>query len=761
MIVTTKGGVVRIGLLMGRSFTDERSMPEIARLLAQRGATAKPLRLGDDLIKVARVHLDYDLYVLRNRTDLAMSVAADLHGAGAALLNPYPVSALLRDRLVTNRILNAAGIPVPETFVASDVSQLLPALDRGPLILKPPRRTRNGYRHVVTNAAELAALGPMEEPVFAQRYHPADRPLDQKIYSIGNELFGVLRVRPGRPSAGKEACPFPLSPELERLARQCGTAFGIDLFSVSIAESAGRVYVVDMSSFPGFKGVPDACERLAAYIYTTAERAIRGEPIVPADSLATRSVAGHDAFRGSTLDLVLHALSATPATPQELDRIQRLMDEIRRRAEARQRPRPGHDRRRPRVPREAAPPRVAMYSQGMVGFGHIRRNASIAQALRASPLQPAIVMMAEAWQAGALPMPPGVDFVTLPALRREPDGSYNPRFLLDVSDRELIALRSRVIGGAIEVFDPDVLIVDHLPLGVANELTPTLQRLRRRGRTRCVLGVREVLYDPETVRRTWADQANMDAIRDYYDAVWIYGDPAVYDPVREYQLPYHVVDLARYTGYVDQRPRLGFAAQAATFADLPPGPLALCLVGGGHDGAAVAEAFVRTDLPHGMTGVVVTGPLMPGEKRDRMRRGGTENPRLRVLDFVPDTTPLVQRADRIVSMGGYNTICEILSFEKHALIVPRVHPEPEQWIRARRLQEMGLVDVLRPEALTPDALSAWLARDLGAPPPSRSRVDLGALTRIPGFMAELLGVTVNGAGAEPTRALSASEAGLR
>src|SRR5438034_9705058 len=85
---------------MGRSFTDERTMPQLARLLEQRGVTAKALRLGDDLIDVARVRLDYDLYVLRNRTDLAMSVAADLHEAGAALLNPYPISALLRDRIV-------------------------------------------------------------------------------------------------------------------------------------------------------------------------------------------------------------------------------------------------------------------------------------------------------------------------------------------------------------------------------------------------------------------------------------------------------------------------------------------------------------------------------------------------------------------------------------------------------------------------------------------------------------------------------------
>src|SRR5213079_3743258 len=99
--------------------------------------------------------------------------------------------------------------------------------------------------------------------------------------------------------------------------------------------------------------------------------------------------------------------------------------------------------------REAASPRVAMYSQGMVGFGHIRRNASIAQALRGSPLQPSIVLIAEAWQAGALPMPPGVDCVTLPALRREADGGYNPRFLADISDRDLISLRAKVIRSAI------------------------------------------------------------------------------------------------------------------------------------------------------------------------------------------------------------------------------------------------------------------------------------------------------------------------
>jgi len=82
-----------------------------------------------------------------------------------------------------------------------------------------------------------------------------------------------------------------------------------------------------------------------------------------------------------------------------------------------------------------------------------------------------------------------------------------------------------------EVFEPDVLIVDYLPLGVANELARVLRRARKRGNTRCVLGLRDVLYDRETVPATWANRANLDAIRHYYDAVWIYGDPAVFEPL--------------------------------------------------------------------------------------------------------------------------------------------------------------------------------------------------------------------------------------
>src|SRR5262249_37304053 len=114
------------------------------------------------------------------------------------------------------------------------------------------------------------------------------------------------------------------------------------------------------------------------------------------------------------------------------------------------------------------------------------------------------------------------------------------------------------------------------------------------------------------------------------------------------------------------------------------------------------------------------------------------HPRLRVLRFVTDTDLLLERADRVVAMGGYNTVCEVLSYDKPALIVPRVHPRQEQSIRAERFRELGLLEVLHPGRLSPAALSAWLAQPPRPRPPTRSRIRLDGLDHLPTLLAEVL-----------------------
>ena len=337
-------------------------------------------------------------------------------------------------------------------------------------------------------------------------------------------------------------------------------------------------------------------------------------------------------------------------------------------------------------------------------------------------------------------MTPGLDCLILPALRKDQDKQIRPRYL-DISLADAVRLRAATIHSAFAAFDPDVLIVDKLPRGAAQELDPTLEYLKRRGRTRCVLGLRDVLDEPGAVQCDWSAAGDAEAIRDYYDDIWVYGDPNIYDAAREYQFPADIAAKVTYTGYLDQRPRLKFAdvgSDPLPGLELPPGRLALCLVGGGQDGEALAEAFVRAELPAGFNGVLITGPFMPAEAQERLRVFAEGKPRLRVLDFLPEPAVLVSRADRVVAMGGYNTVCEVLSFEKQALIVPRVRPRSEQWIRAQRLRTLGLIDVIHPDSLSATAISAWLAGADCKPPRARELMDFEGLTRLPVLLEEVL-----------------------
>jgi predicted glycosyltransferase len=383
-----------------------------------------------------------------------------------------------------------------------------------------------------------------------------------------------------------------------------------------------------------------------------------------------------------------------------------------------------------------------LYSHDLKGLGHVRRNLLVAQAFTGAPVGATCLLITGTHVACAFRAPAGLDFVTLPSFQREQDESYRSRELR-VPLPELVQLRSSTIQSVLREFDPDVLVVDCAPRGEFRELDRTFEYLRSTGRTRCVFGMRDVLRDPAYLQREWIEAGNAEAVLDYYDHVWIYGDPRVFDAVHEYAFPAGVAAKVRYTGYLDQRARLQLVqdadVNAAEGLALPPDRLVLCLAGGGQDGGRLAEAFLQARLPAETNGLLVTGPFMPPEVRGRLRELAAHNRRVRVVEFLIEPGLLIRHADRVIAMGGYNTVCEVLSFEKPALIVPRVNPRREQIIRAERMRNLGLIDVLGPDELRPESVSEWLARDR-KPPQVHGRIDFRGLERIPQFLAELLAV---------------------
>jgi predicted glycosyltransferase len=379
------------------------------------------------------------------------------------------------------------------------------------------------------------------------------------------------------------------------------------------------------------------------------------------------------------------------------------------------------------------PLRIALYSHDTMGLGHARRNGLIASALAGAPLGAEVLLITGTREAGTFPLPRGVDCVTLPAYRKDHNGGYSARSLIRETE-SLTRLRARLIEVALAQFGPDVFIVDNVPRGALNELDPVLHELRRAGRTRTVLGLRDVLDDPEAVRRQWAALSNEAVIERCLDAVWVYGDQRVNDVGEAYGLAAATRARLRHIGYLDQAWRLAAAPAVST----PPGAV-LCCVGGGQDGALLARTFLEVELPPGRTGLVLTGPFMPAEARLELERRAAERPGFAVLPFVAEPIGHIARAERVITMGGYNTVNELLSLGRPGLIVPRVQPRREQLIRAERLAALGLVDWLHPDRLDARALTTWLHQPPTATADPRQLLDFGALARLPGLVAELVG----------------------
>jgi glutathione synthase/RimK-type ligase-like ATP-grasp enzyme len=270
---------MRIAFLMQGPPGSHVLWSDVGRRLTEAGAEVEFTFPDTSLNDLSQIHPEHDLYVLKSGSALGLSVAGALHAAGAAILNPYPVAAMCRDKIVTSAVLAAAGVPTPETWVTEDRTHLPGLLDGGPIVVKPFRGSRGVGVQVVWEAAEADALELEPGPLFVQRYHPPDG-LDYKMYRIGEQVRGVRRVWPAKTFEEKLGEPFEPDEELCQIAHGCAAAIGADIFGFDIVFSDGRPFVVDLSGFPGFKGVPDGPELLAAEIEAAARRVTRGEPVI-------------------------------------------------------------------------------------------------------------------------------------------------------------------------------------------------------------------------------------------------------------------------------------------------------------------------------------------------------------------------------------------------------------------------------------------------------------------------------------------------
>jgi predicted glycosyltransferase len=355
--------------------------------------------------------------------------------------------------------------------------------------------------------------------------------------------------------------------------------------------------------------------------------------------------------------------------------------------------------------------RILIYSHDTFGLGHLRRCRAIAHSLVDRFKQLSVLILSGSPIIGSFDFRSRVDFVRVPGVIKLRNGDYTP-LNLHIDIEQTLRMRASIIRHTAEAFEPDMFIVDKEPVGLRGEVLETLKSLKRGG-TRLVLGLRDVMDEPRLLEPEWQRKKALPALRDLYDEIWVYGLPQICDPLEGIAMPLRVRQKMVYTGYLHREvPTHGAPARLPEIAKRP---YLLVTTGGGGDGETLIDWVLRAYehdplLPY--PALLVLGPFMQPERQAEFMDRAAKLKRVDTITFHKQLETLVSKATGVVAMGGYNTFCEVISLDKRALIVPRTAPRLEQHIRAERAAEIGLVAMLSDDGKYDPAVMAAALRAL-------------------------------------------------
>jgi ribosomal protein S6--L-glutamate ligase len=261
---------MRIQFILNRRAVPEPSPVLLAAFgrLRDRGVEVDVAIPEDCLVSVTDLRPQHDLYVLKSHTELALSLAGTLESLGGRLLNPYRSCLLTQDKIISTKLLSRAGVPVPPSWITGDHSSLESLLAAGPLIAKPHRGHWGRGITILRTTEDIECLVPETGPYIVQRYLTAGRE-DLKAYIVGRQVFSVAKQfsetsfqDPGR--------PVDLDSHTRDIVLACGAALGLHLYGVDLVTTDAGPFVVDVNYFPGYKGIPEAGELIADYLYQFA-----------------------------------------------------------------------------------------------------------------------------------------------------------------------------------------------------------------------------------------------------------------------------------------------------------------------------------------------------------------------------------------------------------------------------------------------------------------------------------------------------------
>jgi predicted glycosyltransferase len=365
--------------------------------------------------------------------------------------------------------------------------------------------------------------------------------------------------------------------------------------------------------------------------------------------------------------------------------------------------------------------KVLFYCQHVLGIGHLVRSAEIARALSR---EDEVTFVSGGAPVDGFPFPSGVKLIQLPALQTGDEFGELEDCGSGKTVEEIQAMRRRLLLRLFDEVRPDALLIELFPFGrkqFAFELIPLLLYAQSQSQgTLVACSLRDILVEqPDAAKAAKYVERVCRIVNSFFDLILIHGDPAFQKLDETFHSVGELRCEIRYTGLVQQEapvPAAGAMRQDQV-------PIIVVSIGSGRyrhgqlllESVIRAAALLENRLPHRFR--VFAGPFIPQEVYAALEQLARQARNVEIEKYSPHFFEHLKRADLSISMGGYNTIMNILAAGVRSLVYPYTPDnDQEQQIRATKLAGLGRVELLHPAMLPAEALGPKITRMLVTKP---------------------------------------------
>ena len=342
--------------------------------------------------------------------------------------------------------------------------------------------------------------------------------------------------------------------------------------------------------------------------------------------------------------------------------------------------------------------KILFYCQSSLGIGHTIRSLRIAEGLSQSF---DVHYLDGGERIPNLEFPPAIDRIELPAIVSDPDFNTVRAVDPELDVDSAIALRRNIILEALERLEPEIVLVELYPFGRGRfraELDPLLERAKNRG-SKTVCSVRDILTKRSD--RDHFERKVVKRMNQFFDLLLVHSDPDFQRLDDTFGRLDDVDAEICYTGYVVPEIAARTPQDEQTI---------IASIGGGRFGHELAEAVVNAAglladrIPHQFQ--LYTGPFCPSKVVDHLRRLACDCRNLQIERFTPDLHQKLMAADLSISMGGYNTMMNVIATGVRAMIMGCTNNGGmDQVERVTKLAGLGAIEAIAPGDLEPGVFS--------------------------------------------------------